>query len=130
MWSVKSLRSPITENLAAVNMLNSLKNCTTTLPSYFFITLAKFELKNVGLSVFEILEVFVKTLPANKKYYLRNRKNLWYSVQLQLSKKQKKSEFLSADLKSTSDLEQFEKKKMTLIGYVLSKLETAKKVLS
>ena len=45
-------------------------------PSYCFINLAKIELENVGLSVFQILGVFVNTLPANAKYSLRNRKNL------------------------------------------------------
>ena len=52
------------------------------------------------------------------------------SIQLQLSKKQKKfSQFFPPYGKSTSNIEYFQKK-MTLLGYVFSKLETAKDVVS
>ena len=55
--------------------------------SYCFITFAKIELENLGLSVSEILGVLFNTLTANEQYSLRNRKNLRQPIQLQLSKK-------------------------------------------
>ena len=57
-------------------MVNSVKTCTLALPSYSFITLAETESENIGLSVSEIVEVFVNTLAADDKYSLRDRKNL------------------------------------------------------
>ena len=74
MWLVIYLDSVISEHHATVNMLNSLKNCTTALTSHCLIALAKSKLENVALSVFETLRVFVNTLTADEKYYLRNRK--------------------------------------------------------
>ena len=92
-------------------MLNNLKTCTTALPSYCFITLAKIDLQNVRFSVSEILGGFVNTSTADSKYSLRNRKNLPHSIQLQLSKKQKIfSAFFAAYLKPASNFEYFEKK--------------------
>ena len=91
-------------------MLNSLKNWTTALPSYCLITLAKLELENIRLSVSEILGVFVNTLTADDKYFLRNRKNLPQPIELPLSKIQKSfSQFFAAYLKSTLNVEHFEK---------------------
>ena len=50
---------------------------------------------------------------------------------MQLYKKQQIfSKFFALYLKSTSNFEDFEKKKMTLIGTVFSKLETAKEMVS
>ena len=89
MWLVKNLKSIISDHLVTVNMLNSLKNCTTALPSYCFITFAKIELENVRVRVSETLGVFVNTLTADDKYSLCNRKNLPQPIQLQLSKKNK-----------------------------------------
>ena len=52
-------------------------------------------------------------------------------IQMQLYKKQQIfSKFFALYLKSTSNFEDFEKKKMTLIGSVFSKLETAKEMVS
>ena len=70
-------------------MLNSLKTCIKTPPSYCFIRLRKLELEKVCLSASEILRVFVNTLYADDKYSLGNRKNLSQPIQLHLSKKQK-----------------------------------------
>ena len=89
MWVVKFRKGLMSEHLAKVNMLNGLKNCTTALSSYCLITLAKTEMKNVGLSISEMLGVFFNTLTADNKYSLRNRKNLRQPIQLQLFKKQK-----------------------------------------
>ena len=89
MWLVKCLKSLVSEHLATVSMLKSLKKCTKALPPYHFITLAKIELENVRPSLSEILGVFVNTLTANDKYYLHNRKNLRKPIQLQLPTKEK-----------------------------------------
>ena len=83
---------------------------TTSLPSYCFITLAKFGLENTHLSVSEIVGVFVNTSTVDNKYSLRKRKNLQRPIQLQLCRKQKHfSEYLAAYLKSTSNIVHFEK---------------------
>ena len=83
MWLVKCLKSFISDYLATVSMLISLKTCTAVVPSYCFITLAKIELENVRLSVSEILGVFVNTSTADDKYSLCNKKNLLQPIQLQ-----------------------------------------------
>ena len=67
MWLAKCVKSPVSEHLATVNMLNSLKNCTRALRSYCFITFAKIEWQNARLVVSEILGVFANTLTANDK---------------------------------------------------------------
>ena len=55
--------------------------------------------------------MFVNTLSANDKYSLLNRENLTEPIQMQLSQKQKNfSEFLSAFLKSSLNVERFQKK--------------------
>ena len=89
MWLVECLKSLVSYHLARVNMLNSLKNCTTTLPSSCFITFPKIELVNGHLIVSEIVGVFVNISTSNDKYSLHNRKNILQPIQLQLSKKQK-----------------------------------------
>ena len=65
----------------------------------------------MSLSVIsEVLGLFVDTLTADDKYYLRNTGNLPQPVQMQLSKKQKTfSEFFAPTLKSTSNFEQLQK---------------------
>ena len=101
----------VSQNLATVSMLNSLKTCTTAFPSHCFVTLSKIDMENIRLSVSEVLRVFVNKLSTNNTYFLCNRKNLPEPIQLQLSKKQKKfSEFFAAYLKSTWNVEQFETK--------------------
>ena len=111
MWVVKYLRSLVSEHLMTVNILNSLKNCTTSLPSYCFITLAKIELENIRLSVTGILGVFVNTSTAKDKYSLGNRKNSLQPIQLILFQKQKYfSQFFTAYLKSKSNVEHFQNK--------------------
>ena len=55
--------------------------------------------------------MFVNTLSANDKYSLLNRENLTEPIQMQLSQKQKNfSQFLSAFLKSSLNVERFQKK--------------------
>ena len=113
MWLVKYLKSLSSEHRSTVNILNSLKNCTATLPLYCFITLAKIKMGNARVSVSEILGVFVNTLTANDKYSFLNRKNLLEPIQLQMSKIQKSfSQFFAVYLKSTTDFEHFEKKRL------------------
>ena len=111
MWLVKCVKSIVSDHRARVNMLNSLKNCTTAPPSDSFITLPKRKLEIVLLSVSEILALFVNTLTVGDKYSPRNRKNLLQPIQHQLSKKQKDLFHVFAGyLKSTSHFEQLEKK--------------------
>ena len=93
-----------------MNVLNILKNSTTELPSYCFVTLIKIEVENVGLRLSQILRMFVKTLTAHDKYSLRNRKNLCQPIQLQLCKKQKTcAQFFAAYLRFTPNVEHFVK---------------------
>ena len=92
-------------------MLNSLKTCTTAVPSYCFTTSAKIESENVRLTASEILRVLVNTLTANVKYCLHNGKDLPQPIQMQLSTKKKLfSKCFAAYLKSTPIFESFEKK--------------------
>ena len=120
MWVVKYLRSLVSEHLMTVNILNSLKNCTTSLPSYCFITLAKIELENIRLSVTGIIGVFVNTSTAKDKYSLGNRKNSLQPIQLILFQKQKYfSQFFAAYLKSKSNVEHFQKKNYHHRLYIL-----------
>ena len=59
----------------------------------------------------ELLGQFVNTLTADYKYSLQNRENLSQQVPMQISMKMKTcSQFLIAFLKSTLNLEYFEKK--------------------
>ena len=114
MWLVKCLKSLISEHLATVNMLNSLK--TTAIPSYCSITLVKIGLDNVHLSISEILGVLVNTLTADNKYSLRNMEDLPEPIQLQLFNKQNNfSQFFAAYLKSKSNFEHFEKQEFAQI---------------
>ena len=111
MWLVKCLTSVVSEYIATVDMLNSLKNGTTALPSYCLSTLANIELENIRLSLSEILGVFVNNLSADVMSSLCKRKILAHPIQLQSSKKQKMfSQFFAAYRKSTSNVEQFGKK--------------------
>ena len=111
MWLVKCLTSVVSEYIATVDMLNSLKNGTTALPSYCLSTLANIELENIRLSLSEILGVFVNNFSADVMSSLCKRKILAHSIQLQSSKKQKMfSQFFAAYRKSTSNVEQFGKK--------------------
>ena len=78
-----------------------------------------------------ILGLFVYTLTTSDNYCLRNRENLPHPTQMQLSKKKRKiSQFFDALLECKSDFENFEKKKMCLTAYVLTKLNTAKDMVS
>ena len=63
-------------------------------------------------------------------YSLLNRQNLMQLIRMQLSKKENTfSEFFSLFLKSKSNFEHFEKR-ITLIAYVFSKVETTNDVAS
>ena len=77
------------------------------------------------LVIYEILGLFINTMTADYKYFFRNSQNLLQLIQMQLLKEKVFSEFLAAFLKFTSHFEYFGKD-MTVIGYMFSKLETAK----
>ena len=68
MWLSKCLKSLVSEHRWTVSMLNALKKYNKALPSYCFITLAKVQFENVGLSVSAILGFLVNTLITNDKY--------------------------------------------------------------
>ena len=74
----------------------------------------------------KMLRLFVDTLTADDKYFLLNRDNSTKPIQIVLSEKRKTlSRFFFAFLKSTLNLEHFQKK-MTLIAYAFPKLGTPK----
>ena len=74
----------------------------------------------------KILRLFVNTLTDDDKYCLLYRENLTQPIQILLSQKQKTfSQFFSAFLKSTLNLENFQKQ-MTLIANVFPKLPSPK----
>ena len=63
------------------------------------------------LVIGEILRVFVKTLPADGMYPVKDCEDLQLQVQMQLSQKLKKvSEFFVPVLESTSNFKHFQKK--------------------
>ena len=83
--------------------------------------------KKFMLVICKISRLFPKTLSPDGKYSLLNRDNLTQPIQMQLSRKQKTfSEFFAAFLKSSLNFEHFQKKKMTSIADVFSKLGTEK----
>ena len=64
------------------------------------------------LVIYEILGLFVNTLPADDRYSFRNSENLRQLIEIQLSKKQKKfSQLFASLLKSKSNFESFENRK-------------------
>ena len=77
----------------------------------------------------KILGLFVNTLTEDDRYCLLYKDNLLQPIQILLSQKQKTfSEFFSPFLKSTLNIERFQKK-MTLIADVFPKLPSPKKVI-
>ena len=84
MWFVKCLKRLVfSERLATVNILSSLKNCTTALPSDCVMTLTKVEFESVRLSASQKVGVFVNALTGDGNYPLHNRNNLQLPIQLQ-----------------------------------------------
>ena len=76
----------------------------------------------------KFLRLLVKTLTDDEKYSLHYRENLTQPIQILLSQKRKTfSQFFSAFLKSTLNLNIFEKK-ITLIAELFPKLPSPKKV--
>ena len=76
----------------------------------------------------KFLRLLVKTLTDDEKYSLLYRENLTQPIQILLSQKRKTfSQFFSAFLKFTLNLNIFEKK-ITLIAELFPKLPSPKKV--
>ena len=76
----------------------------------------------------KILRLFVNTLNGDDKYSLLNRGYLTQPFQMHSSQTEKDfSQLFGAFFKSTSNFEHFQKR-MNLIGYVFTKLQTAKDV--
>ena len=70
---------------------------------------------------------FANSLTAHGKHSLVDRDNLTQPIQIDISQKIK---LFPGFLKSRSTFEHFEKKKMTLIGYLFTKVRTEKDVLT
>ena len=90
MSLIKCLKSLFSKTLATVNMLKSLETYTRALPSYRFITLTKIELESVHLTSSDCRWQVFNILAADVICSLCNRKILPHSIQLQISRKQKK----------------------------------------
>ena len=111
------------------------KGCQNLLKSgrqhfYHFLPLpwGKWSWKNLVLQLFETSGLYVSTLIADDKYYLRKSRNSPQPIQIQLSNKQKVlSEVFAPFLKSTSYFEQFQRK-ITVIVDTFLKLLTAKEM--
>ena len=82
------------------------------------------------LVIYDILGFLAKTLTANDKYSLRNRKKLLQQIQMQLSKKKKFSPNSWLDILNLHQLLSLLEKKITRIRYVFLELGTAKDVIS
>ena len=74
--------------------------------------------------------MFVNTLTADNKYSLCNGKYLAQPIQLQSSKKLKKILNLLLHVSNLYQVLNILKKRMTLIGFVFPKVETAKDLVS
>ena len=97
--------------------------------SYFLSFWQRLCCKMSFLVTCEILRLFVNTLTVDDKYSLRNRENLRQTIEMQFSKKQRSFKwYFTGFLKSTSNFEHFEKKKMTLRAPVLPNLRIVKHV--
>ena len=81
------------------------------------------------LMLCKILGLFVNALTDDDKYSLFYRDNLTQPIQILLSEKQNTfSQYFSAFLKSTLNIEHFQKK-MTLIADVFPKLPSLRKMI-
>ena len=90
-------------------MLKELKHLLTVHGSTFIMFL-KLSREEALLSICEILGLFINTLTADDKYFLRNSENLPQPIQTQIFKNQKTfSQFFAPFLKCTSYFKRFEK---------------------
>ena len=87
------------------------------------------KLQNSLLETWKFFSRFLNTLTADDKYSLISRDNWMQTIQMHLSQKQNVfSQLFSAFSESALNFKHFQKK-MTLIGYVFSKLPTTEDVL-
>ena len=93
------------------------------------ITVKVIELQKFLLDTWKFFRPFLNTLTADDKYSLNSKDRWMQTIQMNLSQKQNFfSEFLSTFFESSLNFGHFQKK-MTLIGYVVSKLPTTKDML-
>ena len=93
------------------------------------ITVKVIELQKFLLDTWKFFRPFLNTLTADDKYSLNSKDRWMQNIQMHLSQKQNFfSEFLSEFFGSALNFGHFQKK-MTLIGYVFSKLPTMKDML-
>ena len=100
-------------------------------PSHYYLNFPsiwdKKSWKTIALVKVETLGPFVNTLTADDKYSRRNVQNFQQQLPTALSQKQKILPAIFTSFhKSTSNLEHFFLKKMSVLGYVFSKLFTSK----
>ena len=128
-WLDKCLKSPVSEATSTSNMVNVPKHCLKSpsqYPYHISSSLArKLCSKKCLLLRWQILGLLVKTFAAHEKCPALNRDNLTTPIQMMLSEEKKLFlNFLPAFPKSKLSFEHFEKKKLTLIAFVFSKVRT------
>ena len=93
----------------------------------YWLLCRQLSLKKSSLVICKILRPFVNTFTVHDKYSVLNKQYLLHPIHMRLTQKQKTfSEFFSAFLKSRSNFEHIQKKKMTLIANVFPKLRVSK----
>ena len=112
MWSGKCVKTPVSFNPSASNMVNVLKHCWYLHHCTIMLLIDHWKVNWVSKSLcycHAILWLLLNTLAGNEKYPLLKRDNLTIPIQMQLSQKQKNfAEFFAEFLKS---LKIFEYKK-------------------
>ena len=113
-----------------INMLNSLKNCTTANPSSCFNFSEKIEHQNVRLSFSEVLVVCVNALNTDDKYPLPNRKNYWNQFSCYYPRNKKIVLKVLWHIWNLHQILHILQKSISHRGYALFRLETVKDVVS
>ena len=106
----KSLKSRVSENPLASNMVNVPKPCWNLDQRSYIILIGRFQVNWVGMShlfLCQILGLLVNTLSVDEKYVVFNRDNLTIPILMQLSGKQ---ETFSGFLNSILNFKRFEKR--------------------
>ena len=130
-WLDKCLKSPVWENPLKSNMVNAPELCWNLKDSSFTILIDHCErscFTKVSVSICKISRLFPNTLSADGKYSLLDRDNLTQRIQRQFFQKQKNfSDFFTSFLKSSSNLESFQKKGDIHSWCISSKRESEKR---
>ena len=123
--SDKCLKRLVSENTSTSNMVNVPQHCWNLHHSTFIKSNDHCPVNKVGKR--SVISQFVNILAADEKYTLLKRNNLTIPIEMQLSQKHKTfSRFYTAFLKSRWTFEHFDKKKLMVMDFVISKLRTPK----